>query len=59
VRSKICIGLEHLGVRLDGAKNAVGEAIISSSASAVAVHVINTDEEVLIAREISRVLAQP
>ncbi len=58
VRAKICDQLEYLGVRLDAARNAAGEAVISHDASAATVRVIQTDEEAFIAREVKRVLSR-
>jgi acetate kinase len=51
VRGEIARGLEHLGIRLDDARNAASDAIVSSDASACTVRVIRTDEESVIARE--------
>jgi len=50
VRARICSGLEFLGIEIDAAANADNAPIISSSSARVAVHVIPTDEEVVIAR---------
>jgi acetate kinase len=50
VRAAICRKLAWLGVELDGAANLRGDARISSSESRVAVWVIPTDEEQMIAR---------
>ena len=50
VRSRICSGLEFLGIDLDPAANIENAAVISTSQSRVAVHVIPTDEEVVMAR---------
>jgi acetate kinase len=50
VRSRICSGLEFLGIDLEAAANAENAAVISTSQSRVAVHVIPTDEEVVMAR---------
>jgi acetate kinase len=50
VRSRICSGLEFLGVDLDLAANIENASVISTSQSRVAVHVIPTDEEVVMAR---------
>ena len=50
VRSRICAGLEFLGVAIDERLNGAGAPVISSSAARVAVHVIPTDEEVVIAQ---------
>ena len=50
VRAAVCARLGWLGVELDPAANARGEGRISTAASRVAVHVIPTDEEAMIAR---------
>lgn len=50
IRRQICIRAEWLGVSLDAAANARGNARISSAASRVSVWVIPTDEEAMIAR---------
>jgi acetate kinase len=54
VREHACAGLEHLGVAIDGAKNAAGlgdAAEIQKDGSPVKVFVIRTDEEREIARQ--------
>lgn len=59
VRARICAGLEWLGISLDAEKNAAvvgGEGRIDSSSSRVALWVIPTDEELLIARDTWRVI---
>jgi acetate kinase len=58
VRAEICTGLEFLGVRLDPARNARNEPIISTEDSNVRVRIIRTDEEMVIARAVSRVLSR-
>jgi len=55
-RAEIARGLEHLGVRLDAARNGASSAIISSDASECTVRVIRTDEESVIARETLRTI---
>jgi acetate kinase len=50
IRAGICEGLEHLGVELDAARNSAYAPVISSDASRVAVRIIPTDEELMIAR---------
>jgi acetate kinase len=50
IRARICEGLGFLGVQLDAARNAVSASLISSAASAVAVRVMATEEERMIAR---------
>ena len=51
VRARVCEGLDHLGVRLDAARNAAHAPVISRDASRVSVRVIPTDEELMIARD--------
>ena len=50
VRSGICEGLDFLGLKLDASKNAGGCDVISLETSRVAVWIIPTDEEIVIAR---------
>jgi acetate kinase len=60
VRQEVCSGLEHLGVHLNPAVNrapAPGDRVISLPCSRVAVLVIYTNEELMVARETVRVLA--
>jgi hypothetical protein len=56
VRARICEGLGHLGIELDEKRNAAKEGVISTAAGRVAVRVIHTDEELMIARSVRRVL---
>jgi acetate kinase len=56
VRARICDGLEFLGIQLDDKRNAAAEAVISTDASRVAVRVIRTDEELMIARSVLSIL---
>lgn len=59
VRARICAGLDWLGISIDEAKNASvvgGEGRIDSADSRVALWVIPTDEELLIARDTWRVI---
>ena len=58
VRAEICSGLEHLGVALDLPANAGHAEVISAAASRCAVHVIKTDEDLMIARH-TRSVALP
>jgi acetate kinase len=55
VRTRICAGLEFLGIELEEKRNAANEGVISA-ASRVAVRVIHTDEELMIAKLVCRVL---
>ena len=56
VRARICDGLGFLGIELDEKRNATNEGAISAAASRVAVRVIRTDEELMIARTVCSVL---
>ena len=56
VRKRICSGLGFLGVELDEAKNASNELVISTSRCPVEVRVIQTDEEMMIATAVFRIL---
>ena len=49
-RRRICDGLEFLGIAVDERRNAANAPIISTEDGRVAVRVIPTDEELLIAR---------
>jgi acetate kinase len=57
IRARVCHGLEFLGVTLDPARNESNAGIISNDASAVCMRVIHTDEELMIVREVQRLLA--
>ncbi|WOS64761.1 acetate/propionate family kinase [Sinorhizobium fredii] len=50
IRTRIAEGLTWLGAELDPAANDAGNALISTATSRVALHVIPTDEELMIAR---------
>lgn len=52
VRSRICADLKLLGIALDGTRKERADAIISTTASRVAVRIIHTDEEQVIARAV-------
>ena len=56
MRARICDGLEFLGIELDESRNAETAAVISTDASRVTVRVIRTDEELMIARSVYRIL---
>lgn len=58
IRQRIVAGLEHVGITVDGQKNAelpAGGCI--SAESPVAVYVINTDEELMIAHQTLRLIS--
>ena len=56
VRARICDGLGFLGIELEEKRNAANEGVISAAASRVAVRVIHTDEELMIASSVCRAL---
>jgi acetate kinase len=56
IRARICAGLGFLGIELDAARNAENAPLISTDAGRVAVRVIRTDEELMIARSVCRLL---
>jgi acetate kinase len=58
IRARICEGLDFLGVGLHEQRNARNAWLISPNAGRVKVRVIRTDEELMIARSVCRVLGQ-
>jgi acetate kinase len=56
IRARICDGLGFLGLRLENERNAKSAQLISDEAGSVAVSVIRTDEEHMIAKAVCRVL---
>jgi acetate kinase len=56
IRARICEGLRFLGIDIDEEGNAANAGVISAAAGRVAVRVIHTDEEQMIARSVCRVL---
>lgn len=56
VRQRICNGLGFLGLELDESHNVEDAAVISTPESRVSVRVMRTDEELMIARSVCRVL---
>ena len=56
IRERICDGLGFLGIELNQKRNAKNAPLISPDADRVKVRVIRTDEELMIARSVSRVL---
>jgi len=51
LRSRICAGLEFLGLELNEARNAANAPLISADSSRVAVRVVRTDEELMIGEQ--------
>ncbi len=56
VRARICEGLGFLGIELNKTRNAENAAVISADNARVTVRVIRTDEELMIARSVGRIL---
>src|SRR5664280_2280957 len=56
IRSRICEGLGFLGITLEEKQNRKNAPIISKEKESVAVHVIHTDEEWMIAKIVSKLL---
>ena len=56
IRARVCAGLGFLGIELEEKRNAANAAVISTEAGRVAVRVIHTDEELMIARSVCRTL---
>ncbi len=56
VRARICEGLGFLGIELNESRNAESAKVISTDASRSTVRVIRTDEELMIARSVNRIL---
>jgi acetate kinase len=56
IRERICAGLGFLGIKLKAAWNAKNADVISAPGGRVAVRVIRTDEERMIARSVCRIL---
>jgi len=56
IRKRICDGLGFLGIELNQKRNSKNAPLISPDARRVKVRVIRTDEELMIARSVTRVL---
>jgi acetate kinase len=59
VRTRICAGLEFLGIEIEETANMQNAAVISTESGRVAVRIIHTDEEVMIAKSVCRILGLP
>ena len=57
VRAGICEGLKFMGIELDPEQNKKNARVISAKGSQVTVYVIPTDEELMIAKTVCRVLS--
>jgi len=56
VRTRICDGLGFLGIELEEKRNLANVGVISTATSRVAVRLIHTDEELIIAKTVCRAL---
>jgi acetate kinase len=56
IRERICAGLGFLGIEMNATRNAKHASIISTDAGRVTVRVIRTDEELMIAKSVTRLL---
>lgn len=53
IRERVCAGLGFLGIELDPARNRAGAPLVSQDGGGVAVRVIKTDEEAVMARAVA------
>ncbi|MDQ3327867.1 MAG: acetate/propionate family kinase [Chloroflexota bacterium] len=58
VRWRICAGLKMLGIQLDARRNETHAPVISRAGSSVTVRVMRTNEELMIARHVRRLIAR-
>ncbi len=56
VRARICEGLDFLGIEMNESRNAETAGLISSDKSKVTVRVIKTDEELMIAKTVRKMI---
>ena len=56
IRARICEGLGFLGIALDPGQNERSDPVISAGANGVMVRVLRTDEEIMIAKAVGRIL---
>jgi len=56
IRSRICEGLEFLGIKLEENQNMANAQVISKDSGRAVVRVIHTDEEWMIAKTVSQIL---
>jgi acetate kinase len=56
VRARICEGLGLLGIELNPSRNAENAAVISADGRRVTVRIIHTEEELMIAKAVGRIL---
>ena len=58
VRWEACAGLEHLGIKIDRARNARHDPVVSAPGSSCTVRVVRTDEDLMIARHTRALLGR-
>jgi acetate kinase len=58
IRQRICQGMEFLGIQLDSERNTANAPVISTGDGPVAVRVIKTNEELMIARHTAGLVRQ-
>jgi acetate kinase len=56
IRARICQGLSFLGIEIDESRNRAAAAVVSTDASRATVRVIHTDEDLMIAKSVCRIL---
>ena len=56
IRSRICRGLEFLGIEIDENRNTKNDPLIATEKATVAVRIIHTDEEQMIAKIVMQTL---
>ena len=56
IRSRICEGLEFLGIEIEEKQNKVNAPVISTNKGRAVVRVIHTDEEWMIAKTVSQMI---
>ena len=56
IRSRICDGLEYLGIEIDKKRNKTNGLVVSTDKGTTVVHVIHTDEEGMIAKTVSQMI---
>ncbi|MEO4043007.1 acetate/propionate family kinase [Hoeflea sp. CAU 1731] len=58
IRQSVCEGFEWMGVEFDTRRNRSGDAVISTDQSSVGLFVIQTDEEIVLARHALELIGQ-
>jgi acetate kinase len=56
IRARICAGLNFLGIKITAERNAAHAGVISPTGERITVRVIRTNEELMMAREVQRLL---